>query len=335
MALINKTEDLKIKVLSDIQLTPEEINSLVEIDSVGCNSQLISLFNAANEIREYWHGTKVTLCSIVNAKSGYCAEDCGFCGQASQFSTTAPHYKLLNLDELKKAINTAYQNGATEFSFVTSGTKINHPDELETIAQAIKHTKENTDMQACTSLGLMDEKQLLHLKNSGMDHYHHNVETARSHFSNIISTHTYDEEIAAIKNAKTTGLYTCCGGIFGMGETWKQRIELASDLKKLDVDSIPINFLNPIKGTALDSLPPLSPFEALKIVAIYRFMFPKKNVMVMGGREKVLKDFQSWLFFAGANGLLIGNYLVTQGRAVEDDLNMIADLGLVPENHCR
>ncbi len=166
-----------------------------------------------------------------------------------------------------------------------------------------------------------------------MDHFHHNLESARSFFPNIITTHSYDDELKIIKNAKKVGLYTCCGGIFGMGESWDQRIELAFDLRMLKVDSIPINFLNPIKGTPLESVKLLKPFEALKIVAIYRLIFPDKNIMVMGGREKVLKDLQSWIFFAGASGMLLGNYLTTKGRSTKDDLAMISDLGLVPYKH--
>lgn len=325
---------LKEKSLSKQDLDQNEIKFLVDMALDTTLTQSLPLFQSANEIREKFFANKVTLCSIVNAKSGYCAEDCGFCGQASQFTTTSPHYTLLDFPELKISIHEAIKNGANEFSFVTSGRKISNKNEIEAIAKAIKYIKSNTTMQACSSLGLMSESDLHYLKTAGMDHYHHNLETARSHFSNVISTHSYDDELDVIKSAKKAGLYTCCGGIFGMGESWEQRIELALDLKQLDVDSIPINFLNPISGTPLDELALLTPLEALKIVAIYRFIFPDKNIMVMGGREKVLADLQSWIFIAGANGFLIGNYLITKGRAVEDDLKMIRDLGLVPESHC-
>ncbi|MDH4129172.1 MAG: biotin synthase BioB [Spirochaetota bacterium] len=317
---------IKDKVLSGEEINKEECEILIKSDNY-------NLFTAANQIREHFIGREIILCSIVNAKSGFCSEDCSFCGQSSQFITESPKYKLLDFKELKSNIDKAYKNGASEFSFVTSGRRIN-TKELELVAKAIKYTKENTSMEACSSLGLLTEDELNYLKDNGMDHYHHNVETSRSHFSNIISSHTYDEEINTIRNAKNIGLHTCCGGIFGLGESWNQRLELAFDLRDIDIDTVPINFLNPIKGTILESQTLLKPFEALKIVAIFRFIFPTKNVMVMGGRERVLRDFQSWIFFAGANGMLLGNYLTTKGRSVNDDLKMIEDLGLIPKTQC-
>ncbi len=322
-------DELKNKILSGEQITRQEAESLVQIE------ELPYLFAGANEIREHFLGNRVVICSIVNAKSGYCPEDCGFCSQSSQFKTPAPSYRMKDIEFLKQSVDIAYQNGATEYSFVTSGKKINNSEELKTLGEVIRYTKENTNMEACTSLGLMTEEELSYLKNHGMDHYHHNLETSRSYFPNIISTHSYDDELDAIRNAKKVGLKTCCGGIFGMGESWDQRLEMAFDLRELDVDSIPINFLNPIEGTALEYLEPLKPLEALKIVSIYRFIFPQKDVMVMGGREKVLGDMQSWIFLAGANGLLLGNYLTTSGRSVEDDLKMLKDLNLEPESHCK
>lgn len=321
-------EDIKIKSLNKESLSQEEAEFLIY------KTDHYTLFHHANEIRENFLSNEVSLCSIVNAKSGYCPEDCGFCGQSSKFNTHAPTYKLLDMDELKYSIHNAQSNGANEFSFVTSGKKISNPQELDLLTEAIKYTKEHTDLEACSSLGLMTKEELTALKEAGMDHFHHNLETSRSHFPNIVSTHSYDQQLEVVKHAKELGLHTCCGGIFGMGESWEQRLELAEDLKKLDVHSIPMNFLNPIEGTPLGGLAPLKPFEALRIVALYRFLFPDKNIMVMGGREKILGDFQSWIFFAGASGMLIGNYLITEGRSIEDDHNMLKELGLVSKSHC-
>ena len=319
---------LKDNILNGHQVTLEEAKTISQTKNI------YSLFLLANEIRENYFSNHVSLCSIVNAKSGYCPEDCSFCSQSSQFATESPKYKLYTIDELKTSIDNASKSGATEFSLVTSGKKIHDKSELKTLAEAIKYTKDNSQMEACTSLGLMDKDDLLFLKEFGMDHFHHNLETSRTHFPNIVSSHTYDEEIDVVKNAKQIGLYTCCGGIFGMGENWEQRIELAFDLRDLDVDTIPINFLNPMPGTPLASLPLLEPLEALKIVALYRFILPNKNIMVMGGREKILGDLQSWIFFAGANGMLLGNYLTTKGRSVEDDLKMLDDLKLITKGSC-
>ncbi len=324
---MNVIQLVKDKLSQGDKITYSEAKSLLGADKM-------ELFRLANSVRERFVGNEVVLCSITNAKSGHCPEDCKFCGQSSHFDTSAPTYRFQDLEELKSAVNEASQNGATEFSFVASGKKISNEKELNTLAQAIKYTKEKGEMEACTSLGLMSEEELRYLKGFGMDHFHHNLETARSHFPNIVTSHSYDEEIQTVKNAKNVGLHTCCGGIFGMGESWEQRLELAFELRDLDVDSVPMNYLNPIPGTPLASQVLLDPFEALKIVSIYRLIMPEKNIMVMGGREKVLRDLQSWIFFAGANGMLIGNYLITSGRSVEDDLKMIDDLGLTRKAHC-
>jgi biotin synthase len=326
-------DSIKEKALNKKDISFEDANYLTSIDHKTNIKELFLLFQAANEVRERFLGKRITLCSITNAKSGLCAEDCSFCGQSSRFDTKTANFKLLPFDKLKESVDNAVKSGASEFSFVTSGKKISNQKEFDTIKKAIKYTKSSTDMEVCSSLGLMSEEELLQLKGLGMDHFHHNLETARSFFPNIVTTHSYDEELEVIKSAKRVGLYTCCGGIFGMGESWSQRIELAFDLKVLKVDSIPINFLNPIERTPLEFSKLLDPFEALKIVSIYRLIFPNKNVMVMGGREKVLRDLQSWIFFAGASGMLLGNYLTTKGRSAEDDLAMIADLGLVPHKN--
>ena len=316
--------EIKERVLSGEEISKETTRELVETRSY------LELFQASNEIREHFVGNEVILCSIVNAKSGRCPEDCAFCGQSSRFNTASPVYKLKSQEELESDIRVAYENGASEFSFVASGRKMSNKKELARLSQAIDYTRKNTTMEPCSSLGLMEKQDLQFLKDAGMIHFHHNLETARSHFPNIVTTHSYDEEIQAVKNAKEIGLRTCCGGIMGMGETWEQRLELAFDLRKLNVDNTPINFLNPIAGTPLGKEILLSPYEALKIVSIFRFLFPKKNVLVMGGREKVLRDLQSWVFFAGANGILLGNYLITSGRSAKEDIQMIRDLGLKP-----
>jgi biotin synthase len=169
------------------------------------------------------------------------------------------------------------------------------------------------------------------LKESGVTTYHHNLETARSFFDQVCTTHQYDEDINTVHIAKSVGMKTCCGGILGLGETWEQRAELAFTLKELEVDSIPVNFLNPIPGTKMENRQLLSPMEALRSIALFRLVNPEKDIVICGGREVTLGDFQSWVFMAGANGLMVGNYLTTAGRDIKMDMDMIKEVGLHPE----
>lgn len=323
---MDKIITIKNRVLKGEAITFDEAQYLIKTENIH------KLFNSATEIRETYFQKKITLCSIVNAKSGKCSEDCQFCAQSSKYTTASPLYPLKDLKEIKSSVDEANSFNASSFSVVTSGKNVKKQDELCTIADTMEYIKKNHTMNACCSLGLMGKDELLYLKSKGLERVHHNLETSRSFFPKIVSTRTYDDQIKAVRLAKELGFHVCSGGIFGMGESWDQRLELAFDLRNLEVDSIPINFLDPIPGTPLESQPLLNPMDALKIIAMFRFIFPSTNIMIMGGREKVLRDLQSWLFYAGANGFLIGNYLVTKGRSIEDDIKMIEDLGLVPEN---
>jgi len=182
------------------------------------------------------------------------------------------------------------------------------------------------DVHRCASLGVINEEQALALKEAGLQEFHHNLETARSFYPNVCTTRSYDENAASVRAAKSAGLRVCSGGIFGMGENNRQRIELAEELRDLGVDSIPLNFLNPIKGTKLENAKPLRPIEILKIIAVYRLFLPDRDLKVAGGREANLRDMQSFIFFAGANSTMVGNYLTTKGRDAAADLKMIEDL---------
>ena len=215
--------------------------------------------------------------------------------------------------------------GATNYSVVTSGAFLSVA-ELDVVCEVARRLKATTDLTLCASVGLLDRDAARRLKDAGISRYHHNLETARSHFETICSTHDYDDDIRSVRMAKAAGMKVCCGGIFGMGESWAQRVELAFTLKELDVDSVPLNFLNPIPGTPLAKRPLLSPMEALKVIALYRFIHPEKDITICGGREATLNDFQSWIFAAGANGLMVGNYLTTKGRSLDMDMQMIAAL---------
>ena len=288
-------------------------------------SQIPDLIACAAKIRQRFMASRVFTCAIINAKSGLCPEDCAFCAQSVHHQTGAEVYDLLSAGKLEERGRQMAAAGATNYSVVTSGASLSVA-ELDVVCEVARRLKATTDLTLCASVGLLDRDAARRLKDAGISRYHHNLETARSHFETICSTHDYDDDIRSVRMAKAAGMKVCCGGIFGMGESWAQRVELAFTLKELDVDSVPLNFLNPIPGTPLAKRPLLSPMEALKVIALYRFIHPEKDITICGGREATLNDFQSWIFAAGANGLMVGNYLTTKGRSLDMDMQMIAAL---------
>lgn len=289
---------------------------------------VVDLLAAAHRIRLAYKGTTVKLCSIVNAKSGRCAENCAFCAQSAHHNTGVATYSLLPAEELVRRAREAAAQGAHYFGIVTSGTKINRPEEWQEILRAVRAIAAEGKIKPDASLGLLTREQARELKEAGLYMYHHNLETAPSFFPRICTTHDIAEDIATVRAAKEAGLTVCCGGILGMGETPAQRVELALLLRDLDVDSVPLNFLNPIPGTPLEGRPLLEPWEALKSVAVFRFILPDKDIKLCGGKEKTLRQLLPLGLLAGANSLMTGNYLTTQGRDPSLDLEMIRDLGL-------
>ncbi|MDG1928953.1 MAG: biotin synthase BioB [Nitrospinaceae bacterium] len=294
------------------------------------HEELDYLFIGTDRIRDKFKGEDVKICSIVNAKSGRCVEDCSFCAQSSSFQTDAPETELMSVDEMVAAAKEAEAFGANEFSIVASGTKMDDRKELDKVIAAVRRIKAETKLETCCSLGLMELDDLKELKAAGLDRCHHNLETAASFFNNIVTTHTYEDEVKAVQNAKEAGLQVCVGGIFGMGETFAQRVELAFSIRELGTQSLPINFLKPIDGTGLDHLETIEYYDALKTIALLRLVLPKIDLFVCGGREEVMTDKQEQLFSAGANGILGGNYLTTKGQDPKRDIEMIQSLGLRP-----
>ncbi len=281
-----------------------------------------------NRLREMAFGNEVSFCSIVNAKSGACVETCNFCSQSASFKgAQAPLYPLMKADQILEKAKEAEAMGGTEFSIVTSGRGMTKQKELETMVDAITKIRQETELETCASLGLMSREDLLRLKEAGMRHYHHNIETAKSYFPNVVQSHSWEEEVQTIKLAKELGFETCCGGIMGMGENLDQRIEFVMQLKEIDPHSIPINFLNPRPGTPFGEKNELTPLDCLKIIAALRLAMPTKDLFVCGGREVNLKEYQDLMFQAGASGTMLGNYLTTKGRSSEQDVDMIERLG--------
>ena len=290
--------------------------------------ELRSLLEAAEAVRVHHKGNQVNTCGITNAKSGRCPERCNFCSQSAHFSTEAPQFTTKAADTIVDEAKAAFEGGVREFSIVMAGRQVDSESDLATLEDAFTRIRETTGMQTCASLGLMSKENLARLQAAGMQSMHHNLETARSYHGQIVETHSYDDEVETLRSAKALGMYVCSGGIFGMGESWAHRVEMAIDLRDIDVDSVPINFLNPRPGTPLAEQNDLTPVDCLKIIALYRLVLPTKDILVCGGREMNLLDEQANMFRAGANGLMMGNYLTTAGVDRDHDFDLIESLGM-------
>ena len=321
---------LSDRVINDADITRSEA---MRVLSLRKQEEIVMLLAHANMLRNHFKGNRIDLCAVVNAKSGRCAEDCIFCAQSARHKTDIKTYPLMNTREVIKVSRLAGGDGAHRLGIVTSGRGINNKEELERICEFIKEISKSSNLTPCASLGVLSDEQLSRLRDAGLKRYHHNLETAESHFPKICSTHTYDERVQTVLMVKKKGFEVCSGGIFGLGETPEQRVELSFTLKDLEVDSIPLNFLNPVKGTPAEKQPLLPPLEILKIIALFRFVLPKKDIRVCGGREVGLRTLQPLMYLAGANGTMVGNYLTTSGRDSRVDLQEILDLGFasVPE----
>ncbi len=290
--------------------------------------ELKKLYDKANQQRIKFFKNKAVACSIISARTGGCSENCAFCAQSKHSSANVEFFPIVTEEEIFKAAQVAEKNKACHFGIVTSGRSINEEKDLKIICNAIKKICSELTIKPCASLGLLSENAFRKLKDAGLTRYHHNLETAESYFENICGTRTYKDQINTVNRARKVGLSVCCGGIFGMGESLEQRVEFLATLRELDIDSIPLNFLNPIKGTKLEDMKDLSPTDCLKIIAIARLMMPERTIKVCGGRETNLGDYQKEIFAAGANGIMVGGYLITAGRSVEEDHNMINSAGL-------
>ncbi len=317
------------KVLDGGRLTPEEAMSLTAI----ATDDVPILLAVANKVRARFTGTRVDTCEIINARSGGCSEDCKFCAQSAHYRTETPVYPLRSEEAIVQAAREAEAHGAYRFCIVTAGCGMKDDPDFAAIVAAIERIGRETRLQRCCSLGILGPGQAAALKAAGITRYHHNLEAGRSYFASVCTTHTYDERIATIRQVKAVGLEICAGGIIGMGETWADRVELAFALRDLDVDSVPINVLNPMKGTALQDRQPLGPFEVLQTFAIFRLILPDKTIRFAGGREKALGELMPLGLLAGVDGMLIGNYLTAAGRGAAADLATVRGLGLSPAGH--
>ncbi|NJJ36664.1 biotin synthase BioB [Clostridioides difficile] len=316
---------LKNKVLDGKEINYEEALSLISLDTNNKNI-LDILLKSANEIREAFMGRRVDLCTIMNAKSGKCSEDCKFCAQSSHYKTGVDEYSLLEYNEILRRAKEMESKGVHRFSLVTSGKGMTGK-EFNDILNIYEGLRENTNLKLCASLGIIDYEQAKKLKLVGVTTYHHNVETSKDNFDNICTTHTYQDRIRTIKEAKRAGLDVCVGGIIGMNESKEQRLQMAFEIRELNVKSIPINILNPIKNTPMEDYDILEPMEILKTIAVFRFIIPNVYIRYAGGRLS-LKGYDKIGFNGGVNSAIVGDYLTTVGNGIENDKKMIIEQGL-------
>lgn len=309
---------LQQKVLHNEALTKKEALFLV-------SENLEALCEAAVAIRKHFCGNQFDLCSIINGKNGNCPEDCKYCAQSIHYSTNIETYPLLITKKIVEAATNNYNAGILRFSIVTSGKRLSN-EEVKQVCNRFQAIKKTCNIALCASLGLLSTEQFLMLRDAGVTRYHNNLETSRRFFPSICTTHTYDEKIETIRNAQKAGLAVCSGGIMGLGETMEDRIDMALTLRKLQIQSIPINILNSIPGTPLENNTPLSMDEVRRIVAIYRFLLPNSLLRLAGGRS-LMKDKGTSVFRSGANGAITQHMLTTTGIEVHDDKQLIESLG--------
>jgi biotin synthase len=310
------------KVLEGGSVSMKEILPLLEAKG----PDVVDLVAVANRVRVEFNGNEIDLCSLLNAKSGKCSEDCAFCAQSAHYQTDAPTYPLMNADQMVKEAREAQKRRTGRFCLISSGRQLNDK-EFEVILSGLDRIRKETTLDLDCSLGTLTEERAEALKKVGVTRYNHNLETAESHFSKICTTHSFQDRVQTIEVLKDQGFSICCGGIIGLGESPQQRLELAFSVKQLGIECIPFNILNPRPGTPLEHSEAIPPIEIIKTISLFRLVLPKGTIKIAGGREANLRDLQSLALLAGANGLIIGNYLTTPGRNAEDDLTMIKDVG--------
>jgi biotin synthase len=286
---------------------------------------LLDLLAAAFRIRQRFFGKQVQLYMLANAKSGLCPEDCGYCSQSRVSEAEIPRYSLLNKTQLLAAAALAAERRARTFCMVISGRSPTER-ELRAITEVVPEIKARYPLKICACLGLLDDDQARQLADCGVDRVNHNLNTSQRHYPSICSTHTYEDRLATLLACRNAGIELCSGGIIGMGESDQDVVDLAFALRELGVHSIPLNFLNPIDGTPLAHTWRLTPAYCLKVLCLFRFANPDKEIRIAGGRELHLRSLQPLGLYA-ANSIFVGDYLTTEGQPADTDFQMIRDLG--------
>ena len=323
-------EEIAARLVAGGRLADDEAYALAARVAEAEGDERRALLDAAVRVKEAAFPGVMSLCSIVNAKSGTCSQDCAFCAQSAHHDTRCGEYPFVGVERILEAARAMKDAGASRFAVVTSGKALTGRD-FDGLVEAIEAIRA-LGLRADASVGILDADSLARLKTAGLDTYHHNLETARSYFPAICTTHAYDEDVATVRAALDAGLTVCSGGLFGMGESWEQRAELALELRALGVHSVPVNFLTPIPGTPLAQHPVMAPEEALKTVALLRLILPTRHIRLCGGRPAVFGPRKAEALACGASGIMIGDYLTTKGSDAASDLEDLRRFGLRPSS---
>jgi len=316
------------RVLDGGRITRDEALWLINLEG---SADIFDLLSWANRIREQFKGNKIHLCSIVNAKAGACSENCSFCAQSASYQTDSPRYGFVDPEPVAEAAEEANRNNVTAVGIVAAWKGLNEGPILDEVCARVREMKAGGKTRPDVSLGIIKSQRVAdRLKEAGVECYGHNLESSRRFFPQTCSTHTFEDRLQTISHVKKAGLKLCSGGILGMGETREDRCDLALELRAVGANVVPINILNPIPGTPFANNTPLPVLEVLKTIACFRFILPRQEIMVAGGRTLNLRDAQCLVFMAGASALMVGNYLTTLNQPVEKDLQMLKDLGLDP-----
>lgn len=310
--------ELTDQVLKGKQISREEALFLYE-------QNLSELCENADKIRRYFCSNQFDICTIINAKSGSCSENCRFCAQSAHNHTGIASYPLLSKEKIIAQAKVNQEQGVLRYSIVTSGKRLSDA-EVEEMCETIREIREKVGISVCVSFGLLNEQQFCKLKAAGVTRVHNNLETSRRNFPNICTTHTFEDKVQAIRFAQAAGLSVCSGGIMGIGETVEDRIDMAFSLRELAIKSVPVNLLNPIPGTPLERNRKLTEEELCRIIAVYRYILPKASIRLAGGRG-MIPDKGKRCFVSGANAAISGDMLTTAGITVKTDMELIRELG--------
>lgn len=311
------------RILEGGEITEDEAKALIRTS----DDDTMVLLAMADKIRQKFSGKSVDLCAIINARSGSCPEDCKFCAQSARYCTGVKTYGFLPEDDVVASARKAKEAGAARFDIVTAGRDQHDPKDFDEIVHLIRRIRQEVGIEVCCSLGFLTPDQARRLHEAGLSRLHCNIETAPSYFSEVCTTHTMEEKVQNVTTAQAAGIRVCCGGIIGLGESLDQRVEMAFQLKKMKIDAIPLNVLNPVPGTPFAHNERLAPMEILRSFAMFRFVLPKAQIRTAGGRQVNLRSLQSLALAGGMNGVMIGNYLTTKGTSPAEDIRMLHDLG--------
>ncbi|MGZ0051727.1 biotin synthase BioB [Brevibacillus gelatini] len=323
---MNKTVSMNWNEYADKAVQKEALTQAEALHVLQApDDELLPLLHAAFRVRKHFFGKKVKLNMILNAKSGLCPEDCGYCSQSIVSTAPVAKYTMLDKDTLLAGAREALNRKAGTYCIVASGRGPTEK-ELGQVIEAVKEIRATMPLKICACLGILSDEQAQRLKEAGVHRYNHNLNTSRNHYSAITTTHTYDQRVETVDTVKKAGMSPCSGVIVGMGESDEEIVEMAFALRSLDADSIPVNFLNAIPGTPLQNQGRIPAKKALKVLALFRFVCPDKEIRVAGGREVNLRSLQPLSLYA-ANSLFVGDYLTTPGQEISADHQMIEDLG--------